>query len=167
MRPSLNPHWSQIIDQFANDFDAFSPLFLQSFPRRSGSELTTPKIRVLTHEMRQWISSNNCSLSRVSEQPFETINPSTSPMASFAFSSLFKKSCPERTAKQKTHKKFKRFQRILRCSDPLRGQHHVCERASSMCSDRVQSITSAAESRSYQPNANCSQDVHRPFQRWR
>ena len=76
MRPSLNPQLSQIIDQFANDFDAFSPLFLQSYPRRSGSELTTPKIRVLSHEMRQWISSNNCSLSRVSEQPFETIHKS-------------------------------------------------------------------------------------------
>jgi hypothetical protein len=69
-------HWSQSIDQFTDDFDVFSQLYLKSFPRRSGSELATPKIRVLTHEMRQWIFANKCSLSRISEQPFETIHKS-------------------------------------------------------------------------------------------
>lgn len=76
MRPSLNPQWSEAIDQFSDDFDVFSTPYLQSFSRRSGTELTTPKIRVLTHEMRQWISTNKCSLSRISEQPFETIHKS-------------------------------------------------------------------------------------------
>jgi hypothetical protein len=59
---------------FLDDFDVFSPPYLQSFSHRSWSELATPKIRVLKHEMRQLISTNKCSLSQISEQQFKRIH---------------------------------------------------------------------------------------------
>ena len=74
MTPQLHDNWEEAFDEFKADFQALSESYFKVRRRNKNQSLLPPKIRVIVHEMRQWIKDHNCSLYRVSEQAFETIH---------------------------------------------------------------------------------------------
>jgi len=72
----LHPEWSASIEEFHTSFAAFTVPYNKFSSPQAGrnADRITPKLQCLFHEVVLWISSNNCSLNRHTEQAFETLH---------------------------------------------------------------------------------------------